>query len=93
AYLAENWSTLEPKLRGRLFFWVGDDDNYFIDQGVKLLKQRLATLSPPSDAQFVILPDTGHGGPAFPSPAQRIELMADHMADQAPAGADTSWRP
>lgn len=93
AYLTRNWSTLEPKLRGRLFFWVGDDDNYFIDRGVKLLKQRLATLTPPSDAQFVILPDEGHGGPAFPSPAQRVELMARHMAAQAPAGADsTSWR-
>lgn len=92
AYLAQNWSTLEPKLRGRLFFWVGDDDNYFLDQGIKLLRERLATLSPPSDAQFVILPDTGHGGPSFSTPAQRVELMANHMANQAPAGADvTTW--
>jgi hypothetical protein len=95
AYLTDNWSTLEPKLRGRLFFWVGDDDNFFIDRGVKLLQQQLASLSPPSDAKFHINPDMGHCWRLWRpfTPVQIVELLANHMAEHAPSDADiTSWR-
>lgn len=90
AYLAANWATLEPKLRGRLQFWVTNEDTYFVNLGVRSLEEKLTTLSPPSDAQFNYSREAHCQIPAR-DPVQLLQSMADFMAAHAPAGADVSW--
>ena len=35
--LEQNWPALAPRLRGKLHIWVGDADDYFLNNGVRLL--------------------------------------------------------
>jgi enterochelin esterase-like enzyme len=104
AILKRDWSTLGPKLEGKLHIQVGDGDTYFLNNAVHLLdKQLQATVSPHSDAQFQYGPGMPHcytGGPPEYTMQQNnanwaqrvIPLMTDHMVKTAPAGADVkSW--
>jgi hypothetical protein len=36
--LERNWATLGPKLRGKIHIWVGDADDYFLNNAVHLFK-------------------------------------------------------
>ena len=104
AILKRDWSTLGPKLEGKLHVAVGDGDTYFLNNAVHLLQKQLdATKSPHSDATFQYGPGMPHcytGGPAEYTMQQNnanwaqrlLPLMTDHMLKTAPAGADTkSW--
>src|SRR5262249_50733073 len=44
--LQKNWATLGPKLRGKLRIWVGDADDYFLNNAVRLLDAFLKTARP-----------------------------------------------
>ncbi len=104
AILKRDWSTLGPKLEGKIHIQVGDGDTYFLNNAVHLLdKQLQATTSPHSDAQFQYGPGMPHcytGGPPEYTmqqnnanwPQRVITLMTEHMVKTAPAGADLkSW--
>ncbi len=59
--LQRNWATLGPKLRGKLHIWMGDMDNFYLDNAMRLLEAFLKQAeNPPSDAQIVFAPDEGH---------------------------------
>jgi hypothetical protein len=45
--LEQNWATLAPKLRGKLHIWVGEADDYFLNNAVHRLDKALAALDPP----------------------------------------------
>lgn len=105
AILKRDWPTLGPKLEGKLHLAVGDGDTYFLNNAVHLLQKELdATRNPHSDATFQYGPGMPHcytGGPPEYSMqknnsdwVQRVlPLMAKHMRDTAPEGADIkSWR-
>ncbi len=105
AVMKRDWSTLGPKLEGKLHITVGDGDTYFLNNAVHLLQDQLdKTRNPHSDATFQYGPRMPHcytGGPAEYTMqqnngdwAQRIlPQMVEHMLVTAPAGADvTSWR-
>jgi Putative esterase len=105
ALLKRDWSTLGPKLEGKLHFTVGDGDTYFLNNAVHLLQDQFdATRSPHSDATFQYGPRMPHcytGGPAEYTMQQNnadwtqrvLPLMVAHMLATAPAGADVkSWR-
>jgi len=105
AILTRDWTTLGPKLEGKLHFAVGDADTYFLNNAVHMLQHSLEdTHNPHSDATFQYGPGEPHcytGGPSEYTMrqngnnwAQRIlPQMADHMIKTAPAGADVkSWR-
>ena len=47
-----DWSTLGPKLRGKLHLYVGSDDTYFLNDAVYLMEDFLKTTGTP-----------GHGVP------------------------------
>ena len=68
AILKRDWSTLGPKLEGKLHFAVGDGDTYFLNNAVHLLQKQLdATRNPHSDATFQYGPGMPHcytGGPS-----------------------------
>ena len=52
-----DWSTLGPKLEGKLHLAVGDSDTYFLNNAVYLLQENFRkTRNPHSDATF----DFGH---------------------------------
>jgi hypothetical protein len=104
AILKRDWSTLGPKLEGKLHIQVGDGDTYFLNNAVHLLdKQLQASVSPHSDAQFQYGPGMPHcytGGPSEYTMQQNnanwaqrvIPQMTEHMVKTAPTGADVkSW--
>jgi hypothetical protein len=105
AIMQRDWSTLGPKLEGKLHLAVGDGDTYFLNNAVHLLQSTLDdTRNPHSDATFQYGPRMPHcytGGPTEYTMqenkvtwAQRVlPLMVEHMLKTAPPGADTkSWR-
>ena len=48
--LRRDWKTLGPKLRGKLRIYVGDMDNYYLNNAVYLVEDFLRTADPPADA-------------------------------------------
>jgi hypothetical protein len=105
AILKRDWTTLGPRLEGKLHIAVGDGDTYFLNNAVHLLQDDLEkTRNPHSDAAFQYGPRMPHcytGGPPEHTMqennagwTQRIlPPLVDHMLATAPAGADvTSWR-
>lgn len=48
--LRRDWATLGPKLRGKLRLYVGDMDNYYLNNAVYAVEDFLRTAHPPADA-------------------------------------------
>jgi hypothetical protein len=102
--LQRDWKTLGPKLRGKLHVFVGEMDNFYLNDAVYRLEKVARGLSdPPADATF----DYGardehcwsgdHDNKNWLSRLTYVERflpqMAREMAARAPAGGDTwSWR-
>ncbi|GBC78667.1 hypothetical protein HRbin08_02163 [bacterium HR08] len=58
--LERRWPTLGPKLRGKLRIWMGEADDYFLNNAVYLLEEFLQRADPPADARIVYGPRRGH---------------------------------
>jgi hypothetical protein len=59
--LERNWKTLGPKLAGKIHVWVGDADDYFLNNAVHLLRASLARQTDPQfDGVIEIEPRKGH---------------------------------
>jgi hypothetical protein len=90
--LQTQWSTLGPKLVGKLHIYVGDQDSFYLNNAVGLMEQFLAkTTTPPygGTVQFERLRPHCWG----PGGAELLTLMTAHIDKYAPRGADlTSWR-
>lgn len=56
--LQRNWSTLGPKLAGKLHIYAGGVDTFYLEGAVKLLKESLASLG--SDAEVKIIDGMPH---------------------------------
>lgn len=56
--LERNWTTLGPKLAGKIHVVTGERDTYYLEGAVKLLKKSLADLG--SDAVVEIVPGKDH---------------------------------
>ena len=59
--LERNWPALAPKLRGKVHLYVGDADDYFLNNAVRLLDAFLKKADPPFDGEIVFGPMAGHG--------------------------------
>ncbi len=59
-YMEAHWKTLGPKLRGKIHLYVGDADNYFLNNAVHLLDASLAHADPPFVGEIVYGPGKGH---------------------------------
>ena len=102
--LQRDWSTLGPKVRGKLHIYVGEADNYFLNDAVYLTEDILKSLSNPSaDAEVDYEPRAEHcwnGDHTRPNAYSRLRYaqmfiprIIDQMRKNSPAGADTlSWR-
>jgi hypothetical protein len=59
-HLEQNWKTLGPKLTGKLNIWIGEADNYFLNNAVHLLDAFLEKADPPYAGRIVYGPGKGH---------------------------------
>lgn len=76
--IERQWDTLGPKLDGKLNIWVGDMDNYFLDEAVHLFESFLST-KPSFDARVVYGPGRGHCWTGI-SASEMAREMAREMA-------------
>jgi len=102
--LRRDWKTLGPKVRGKLKIYVGDMDNYYLNNAVYLVEDFLKTVNdPPSDAEIDYGDRAEHcwNGDQTRSNAYSrlryhqmfIPRIMDQIRRNHPAGADTvSWR-
>ena len=73
--LEQNWRTLGPKLRGKMTIWVGEADDYFLNNAVHLLDRFLSRADPPYEGKIIYGPGKGHGWMAF-SDREIMDQMA-----------------
>ncbi|WP_163322943.1 alpha/beta hydrolase-fold protein [Draconibacterium mangrovi] len=60
-YTASNWPELGPKLEGKIHIWMGDMDNFYLNNSMRDFDQYLkSTTNPKSDAQIEFTPMKGH---------------------------------
>jgi hypothetical protein len=101
--LRRDWARLGPRLRGKLHIYVGDMDNYYLNNAVYLVEQFLRTADPPADAEVDYGDRAEHcwnGDHTRPNAYSRLRYhqmflprIIQQMRKRAPGGADTlSWR-
>jgi hypothetical protein len=103
--LRRDWPTLGPKLRGKLHIYVGDMDNYYLNNAVYLVEDFLKKAqNPPADAEVDYGDRAEHcwnGDQTRANAYSRLRyhqmfiprFMDEIRRTRLPAGADTvSWR-
>lgn len=102
--LERDWSELGPKLEGKLHVYVGDMDNFHLNNAVYLLEEFLEGTSNPYYGGQVDYGDRAehcwngdHDNPNYLSRLRYntmyVQKILDRIEKSAPAGADvTSWR-
>jgi enterochelin esterase-like enzyme len=87
--LEKNWKTLGPKLNGKLHVYMGDEDSFYLEGAVVLLKQALKQLG--SDALVEIFPNRNHGNLIDQKMRERIaqEMANRYRRLQVQAGQTT----
>jgi S-formylglutathione hydrolase FrmB len=58
--LDNNWQTLGPKLKGKLRIWVGEADDFFLNNAVHLLDKFLSQADPPYGGTIAYKMGEGH---------------------------------
>ncbi len=57
----DNWEVLGPKLQGKIFIWMGDMDNFYLNPATREFADFLSgTANPKSDAEIIFAPMEGH---------------------------------
>ena len=59
-YVESNWKTLAPHLNGKLNIWMGDADDYFLNNAMRLFEEMTKRLEPKADFRIVFAPGKGH---------------------------------
>jgi hypothetical protein len=101
--LRRDWKTLGPKLRGKLRIYVGDMDNYYLNNAVYLVEDFLRTADPPADAVVDYGDRDEHcwngdhtranAYSRLRYPQMAMPWFVERALAAAPDGADTrSWR-
>jgi hypothetical protein len=101
--LKSNWSTLAPKLKGKLRIYVGDMDNYYLNDAVYTVEAYLKAASPQIEAVVDYGDRAEHcwnGDHTRPNAESRLRYpqlvlpwVVERALATAPPGADvTSWR-
>ena len=90
--MQRNWSSLGPKLVGRLHIYVGDMDTFYLNNAVRDLQAWMKTTENPHDEGFFLF---GEGKPHCwigpVTPAERLREMAQFIMAHKPDGATTPW--
>jgi enterochelin esterase-like enzyme len=60
-HVQANWAELGPKVQGKIYVWMGDMDNYYLNNALRDFDAYLkTTTNPTSDANIVFEPTKGH---------------------------------
>jgi hypothetical protein len=91
-YTERNWATLGPKLEGKLHFFAGDMDDFYLNLAVYKMQELLeSTSNPKSDATFTYgRPMKGHSWHVMPW-ADLVRQMAAHVKSRAGGDPTTAW--
>ncbi len=107
AILQRDWTTLGPKLQGKLHIYVGSDDTYFLNDAVYLMEDFLKKTGTPGygvpyEGEVKYGPRAEHcwnGDPNLPNAYSRLHYntqylpqIVERIAKTAPVGADMSWK-
>jgi hypothetical protein len=102
--LQRDWATLGPKLEGKIHLYVGEADDYYLNNSVYLMEEFLkSTTHPYYGGEVDYEPRAGHcwnGDHTRPNAFSRLRYhqmfiprAVERMLKTAPEGADvTSWR-
>ncbi len=102
--LQRNWSKLGPDLQGKIKIYCGDMDNYYLNNAVYLIQQRMEKLQDPPAYGFVDYGDRAehcwngdHNNPNYLTRLRYhsmfITKWAEEVKTRSPRGADLSgWR-
>ena len=101
--LRRDWQKLGPKLEGKLHIYVGEADNYFLNNAVYLVEDFLKTANPHYGGEVDYEPRAEHcwnGDHTRPNAISRLRYhqfyaprIITRIEKSAPKGADlTSWR-
>jgi hypothetical protein len=102
--MQRDWPTLGPKLAGKINIYIGTMDSWYLNNAVYLMQAFLDSTTNPYYAGSVVYGDryehcwTGDSQNSLRVGSMTLyrrflPVMARHMIDTAPAGADTtSWR-
>lgn len=59
--LEENWAKLGPKLQDKIYIWMGDMDNFYLNPATRAFDKFIqSTENPKSDATIIFEPMQGH---------------------------------
>jgi len=59
--IKSNWTELGPKLSGKLWVWMGDMDDFYLNNAMREMDKFLkSTTNPVSDAKIIFEPTLGH---------------------------------
>ena len=102
--MRRDWETLGPKLEGKIHIYVGDMDNYYLNNAVYLTEEFLESTTNPYYRGVVDYGDRAehcwNGDYDNPNAISRLRYntmyvprILERIAESAPPGADlTSWR-
>ena len=101
--IERDWTTLAPKLQGKIHIYVGTGDNYFLTDSVYFAQEKLEALSPPYGGSVTYGDRAEHcwnGDPKLANAYSRLHydvqylpLILERIKTSAPKGADLkSWR-
>jgi hypothetical protein len=91
-YLESNWPWIGPKLVGKLRIYMGDMDNYYLNNATVLMEEFLESTTDPYYDGIV---EYGDRQPHCwgPRGAEIIKLFSEAITKNAPSGEDTSrWK-
>jgi hypothetical protein len=77
--MEKQWPTLGPKLRGKLHIWVGEADEYYLNNAVHLLDDFLKKAKPAYEGTIVYGMGQGHSWDGL-GESERVHAMAKAMA-------------
>ena len=94
-YVTEHWPTIGKDLSGKLHYWVGTNDSYFLNLGVQYFQQETDKLTNPKTYfTFDYIQGAGHcGAGLFPrgGTVGRLTEMTRTMRDAALHRKDKWW--
>lgn len=101
--LQRDWAKLAPKLDGKIHIYVGDMDNFYLNNAVYLMEDFLKTARPAYNGEVTYGDRDEHcwnGDPNLPNSISRLRYnsmyvpkILQRIEATAPKGADlTSWR-
>jgi hypothetical protein len=99
AIMQRDWKTLGPKLAGKLHFYVGEADTFYLDRAVHLVKDFMESTTDPyyhGSFEFGMRKPHCYAGEYDSAVGLNQHYwpeMVKHMEQTAPAGADLkSWK-